>query len=427
MGCSKPKEVDLELGADPDSRIADTLAYVRKTLVEAPYGWKAYVTTEYSGGYGFYMQFGEDDRVKMVADLTDQSSSEVKESTYRIRQIMAATLSFDTYTYLTMLQDPDPSVFGGERGKGMGSDVEYDYVKTHGDTLFFEGRKFYKPLVLVKAKKAESEGYVNGAYKTAINKFNTLLSNFKNPYVIIDDKNLAITVDEKGKSTTAFGIDGKGVQESSANYYYTLEGLNIEGRLLIFDKEIQKMMIKGDKLFVVDTTGKEYEIKDSNVPVLPLKFTIGTGYKNFFIDYQKIYPGTIGVGAEVLGRFWEYMPLSESQAPEGRKRYWFNPAQVTMRFQESNETLYFDFKVWQGTNNWTDTYKFNYIRNDDNSLTFNRSGNGTINYVDLDFAEWSSYIDKQTFDVEYYEANGHVYAKFSSRASVPFIFTTIIL
>jgi len=52
FGCSKPKEMDLIFG-NPDERISDTLLYVKKTLVDAPHGWKAYTTTEISkGGYG---------------------------------------------------------------------------------------------------------------------------------------------------------------------------------------------------------------------------------------------------------------------------------------------------------------------------------------------------------------------------------------
>ncbi|MNY20729.1 hypothetical protein D3C86_1542290 [compost metagenome] len=64
ISCSKPKEVDPIFG-DPTQRIADTLAYVKNTLVAAPNGWKAFTTTSISkGGYGFYMQFSENDRLK---------------------------------------------------------------------------------------------------------------------------------------------------------------------------------------------------------------------------------------------------------------------------------------------------------------------------------------------------------------------------
>ena len=168
IGCSKTKEVDLVLGADPDARISDTLMFVKKTLVEAPNGWKAYTNTNLAGGYGFYMDFAENDRLKMIADLTSTSAKDIKESTYRIRQIMGATLSFDTYNYLTMLQDPNPNSFDGVAGKGLESDVEYEYLKTHGDTVFFSGRRFKNPLTFVKATAEEKAKYVNAGYLQAI-------------------------------------------------------------------------------------------------------------------------------------------------------------------------------------------------------------------------------------------------------------------
>ncbi|OOG19745.1 hypothetical protein BWD42_07540 [Sphingobacterium sp. CZ-UAM] len=167
LGCSKAKEEDRLLG-DPDERIADTLAYVKNALVAAPYGWKAVLSTDLSGGYGFYMQFAANDRVSMLADLDNETMNELKESTYRVRQIMAATLSFDTFTYLTMLEDPDPGVFGGERGKGYGSDIEFNYEKTSGDTLFFEGRKFKKSLYLIKASAAEQKAYLENKLQTSV-------------------------------------------------------------------------------------------------------------------------------------------------------------------------------------------------------------------------------------------------------------------
>lgn len=296
MSCSKPKEVELELGGDPDSRISDTLAYVKKTLVDAPYGWKASLTTEYSGGYGFYMQFGANDRVKMIADLDNRTSLEVKESTYRVRQIMAATLSFDTYTYLTMLQDPDPSVFGGQAGKGMGSDIEYDYVKTHGDTLFFDGRKFHKPLILVKAKEDEQKAYLENGFGVNRNSFLDFLNS--NSYLNISvpsiEGKIEVVFSDENKTFSFTYISEGEISALEGKFNYDLGGLNFAEPIKLNGISFLKAKLSNGKLVLIDSFNKEYEVQQSPVPVLPI--TAFFGYRDTYNAIQvegPVMPGGI--------------------------------------------------------------------------------------------------------------------------------------
>src|SRR5699024_326310 len=109
-----------------DERVADTLNYLKSTLASSENGWFGYTSTNKSGSYSFYIDFKQNDRLEMLSDLNNVSAQEARESTYRIRQIMSATLSFDTYNYITMLQDPAPSTIGGEAGKGLESDIEFE-------------------------------------------------------------------------------------------------------------------------------------------------------------------------------------------------------------------------------------------------------------------------------------------------------------
>jgi len=293
MSCTKPKEVELELGADPDSRVSDTLAYVRKTLVEAPYGWKASLTTEYSGGYGFFMQFGDNDRVKMVADLNDATSSELKESTFRVRQIMAATLSFDTYTYLTMLQDPTPGSYGGQPGKGMGSDIEFDYVKSSGDTLFFQGRKFYKPLTLVKAKESEANKYDSKGYLNAIAKNKAFFK--KNPLtsVIVGDVEAEIAFVFSSKKMSVIVANSDGTFSSSfADFCSTIDGFEIIGGTLINNVQIKRFIWKDENsLVAIDKDGKEYPLKINSSSVVPYLTALGTSFSTITVPNATSYNG----------------------------------------------------------------------------------------------------------------------------------------
>lgn len=290
ISCSKPKEVELILGADPDSRIADTLAYVKKTLVEAPFGWKASLSTEYSGGYGFYMQFAENDRITMVADLNDQTSLKLKESTYRVRQIMTTTLSFDTYTYLTMLQDPNPDTYGGQAGKGMGSDVEFDYVKTHGDTLFFEGRKFLKPLTLVKGKNADKEAYLNNGFDKSRSSFINFLN--ANPYLNITipsiEGKIEVVFSDESRTFSFTSVSDGEISTVEGKYNYDIGGLNFVEPIILNGISFVNAKFEKNKLVLNDSNNKQYEVSISSVPVLPI--TAFFGYRDTYNAIQVVGP-----------------------------------------------------------------------------------------------------------------------------------------
>ncbi|MDF2853108.1 MAG: hypothetical protein K0S31_3793 [Sphingobacterium multivorum] len=404
MSCTKPKEVELELGADPDSRVSDTLAYVRKTLIDAPYGWKASLTTEYSGGYGFYMQFGSNDRIKMVADLNDNTASVPKESTYRIRQIMAATLSFDTYTYLTMLQDPTPSTFGGQAGKGMGSDVEFDYVKTHGDTLFFEGRKFQKPLKLVKATKIEQESYMGGGYEEAVNKFKNYFAN--NPFskLSIGDTQFEFGFDYKGKSTTleARNSDGSFSTLDAAVFAFTLNGIEFVKGLPYKDVILKEIIWEGSSLIAVDKNGKKYSVNKSNAPFRQLYEVIGTKYSELVSDYKSYLPGTSADGLTILKRFHDGLG-------NGAAGFYFNYGYMDLNWEKDKGivTLIGFSSQNGGTSGWETKIVYDYTFNETTkAFTFKLKQGASGGYVGGIMDKMDSFLKTNSFTLEYYVANG---------------------
>lgn len=423
VSCSKPKEVELELGSDPDSRIADTLAYVRKTLVDAPFGWKAALTTEYSGGYGFFMQFGDNDRVKMVADLTDQTSSDVKESTYRIRQIMAATLSFDTYTYLTMLQDPNPGSYGGQPGKGMGSDVEFDYVKSSGDTLFFQGRKFYKPLILVKAKESEASKYNSKGYLNAIAKNKTFFK--KNPLtsIVVDgvEAEIAFGFSTKKMSMVIANSDGT-FSSSFADFCSTIDGFEIIGEALVNNVQIKRFIWKDENSFVgVDNEGKEYPVKINSSSVVPYLTALGTSFSTIAVPDATTYNG------------WSTdFATRRAQAKAGIGRWSFSTGSIILhtidfKFQVVNNKMSVAFNTTTGTNKFVLTYNYTYTVDNGKfkfSLSGTPGGNEGAIYNDVRYL-LQERINTDTFELGYFvnSETGEVMSQFRSMEHPDFYFT----
>ncbi|MGE8290498.1 MAG: DUF4302 domain-containing protein [Sphingobacterium sp.] len=419
FSCTKPKGVDVLIG-DPTERVADTLAYLKKTLVDAPDGWKAYLSTAYSGGYGFYMKFDQDDRMKMIADLTDESSSVVKESTYRIRQIMNATLSFDTYNYITMLEDPNPDAYGGQAGKGMGSDVEFDYIKTVGDSLFFEGRKFKKALVLVKASNTESKEYLNKGYSNAIKATNEFFTNNQNSYIEVDGLKYQISINSGTKEVGAMTIlPGNKVVSTTTNFYYTLDGFgcamdslanfgkaNVISKLKVGKINIVKIANEGGKYFAIDENNKKYEIKNSIQPLVPLHLLIGSKYVGVYLDYKVLLPGTSADGTTIINRYFNGLANGTP--------YYFNCGYFSLQWDKNNNRINLVGFTSQSNCNsgWNTTIGYNYTLDEETGIfKLTKRSEATGGYAANILDQLDDFLINSSFKLEYYVDGSNVYGK----------------
>src|SRR4028118_344546 len=121
------KDVDPAFDKSPDQRLTETLAAYEQQLVNAPNGWKAYVyptgvgvTPSDIGGFTFYMKFTNANRVSMMSDFDNTTSTVARESSYRLKALQQPTLIFDTYSYIHTIADPDPNVSFGWYGREIG-------------------------------------------------------------------------------------------------------------------------------------------------------------------------------------------------------------------------------------------------------------------------------------------------------------------
>src|ERR1044071_2811889 len=145
-------------------RIGAQVDSVKSMLTTAPNGWIGTLTTGLGGGYGFYMIFDAAENVTMYADLNNTSASTAKQSQYRVKADMGADLVFDTYTYISLLNDPTPSVFGGSGRNGFNSDIEFTYDHSTADSLVFIGKRYRQVFRLVKATADQKSRYTAGEY-----------------------------------------------------------------------------------------------------------------------------------------------------------------------------------------------------------------------------------------------------------------------
>lgn len=285
------KDDKLVDGKRPEERITEDLEKYKKELLSSTNGWKGFLYTDaVGGGYNFYLDFKENDRVTMRADYDADYAGEAFESTYQIKQVMAPTLTFDTYSYLHLLTDPNPDKFGGLEGTGYGSDFEFEIREQKGDTLKLVGKKRNTPLTLIKATAADKAFYTSSAFPTMVDDLNDYLA--ANPFLyFLDPKNNAQKVQITANAdvsvrTIAFNTLKEGVLSGAKVPLSFYTSGFLFGKVLNFSGTNYQSLDfnpESKKLFVNTSTGTKIEVINSSSAIIPLHELIGNSVNSLYI------------------------------------------------------------------------------------------------------------------------------------------------
>ncbi|MDQ8004633.1 MAG: DUF4302 domain-containing protein [Pedobacter sp.] len=279
-------EVEEAFYASSEKRMQDTLEFIRKQLTSAPHGWKGGLTTGLKGGFGFYFNFDADQNVDMLSDYSTASGNDVKKSTYRVSATNTAALLFDTYNYISLLQDPVPGVAGGTSGQGYRSDVEFIYTGHRGDSLFFKGKKYEHPFTLVKTSQIEKDAYLSGG----INLYQTNFANvFNNNYSYAyyndgSNENLAVEIDWTGKRVRFITVNSTGEATAifASPFYYTASELSLVRKYYASykGKAIKALKYEDNGILLMFTDGTTGKLASQTTPVY--KFDLAFDYNKPF-------------------------------------------------------------------------------------------------------------------------------------------------
>ncbi|MBC6109073.1 DUF4302 domain-containing protein [Pedobacter fastidiosus] len=290
-GCKKD-EILVD-GERPEERVTEALTKYNDLLTGSAFGWKAYLYPSGGGGYSFYLNFTKSNRVTMFADLDYGPAQTSMESSYRMKAMQAPTLSFDTYNYMHILADPNPSVFGGVAGYGVYSDFEFAVDKQVGDTLKLNGKFLDSKLILVKATQAEQTSYNSkGLFNSVSNTVNYTSAN-PNLYVFLGDATKIQTSIDVYNKVFSLTYESNGeVITTSTGFAFTLTGIILQDPLYYKGKKISELTwdsVKGVYYTIVD--GARVEIVISPTPILPLHLLIGINYTTITAPNGTTYPG----------------------------------------------------------------------------------------------------------------------------------------
>ncbi|MCX2452374.1 DUF4302 domain-containing protein [Pedobacter sp. PLR] len=308
--CKKGSEDLMIDGKMPELRSQESLKTYSEALTSAKNGWAAYLFTEGGGGYGFYMDFNDQDRVKMLAEIDAGTATNLMESTYRLKAVMGPSLLFDTYNYLHLLADPNEDVIGGTSGVGFKSDFEFEFSAIKGDTIKLVGKKRRSDLFLLKLNAEQQDFYLKGGLKPLTAGLTNYFNVNKNLYITGNNEiskiqfsvNMALNVKKAFFTWVENGL----VKTAEAPFAYTTNGMFFNKPLVFND--IAFKTITWDKtknqLIATTTTGKQIEILRGDLPIIPLHILMGTDrFKSitvFSTPYQTWSPGFVDMRATMV-------------------------------------------------------------------------------------------------------------------------------
>lgn len=415
QSCKKTSFV-AKFDKSPETRMADSIAFVKKTLTTAPNGWIVVTPVFFGGGYGFYMSFDDSMNVTMYSDLIDQFASTPYTSHTRVRADLGVALTFDSYNYITELNNPDNNV-----RDGYGGDVDYIYDHTNGDSIVFLGKRYRQPLAFIKATKEQQTAYqAAGGYLKAIQAFKDFFTANQNAYILLDD-GTKISIEPNssndlnaGKRITLTALNPKGeISSAIAKFAFTIDQMAIlDSGVNIAGLQFKKIAWKDANTLVIYTNDdKEYVIKNSPAPILPLYMLMGVKYSSLNGIYKTINPGTSTDGANILNYY--YNNLSGSILD-----YSFNWGAISLQWDLANQRVSFVGFCSQngGSSGWTTTIVYTYTMDNDGNYTFTKFSAASGGYVAKIMTALDNFLTSNTVKLGYYIDPGtnNVYGQLGS-------------
>jgi len=436
FSCRK-SEVDILLG-NPENRITDSIQKVNTILLSAKEGWIAKLNTGSAGGFGFYMNFKDDGSLEMLMDGNDflaakhASAKTFGKSTFRVKHVMNITLLFDTYNYITLLQDPVGSVANGEAGKGLKSDVEFEVLRSFPDSVILRGKKYLNSLILVPATAAQKQAYTAGEFPTTIQNALAFFDPIKSAYFNIDIKGkqqavqVGLNFATKKLDLTTLDQEKEALSFLQLPFAFSIDAIQIIDPLAFAGYTFEKIKIQDGAYFIVDNKGGEYPLIRSDEQIIPIRYSIGESIS------ELVLPGPYSFASRLPLASWsaDYTKEWRSFISQAASSYSLTIANAAYVFDKVNSRINVEMQMYQNNGRFLANMQYNYSFDTNSNLKFSAfsSLNSNANLL-VPFLNNSIHkrMLSDTFSLGYdVDPNFGKLVKFTSIEHPEFYFTLII-
>ncbi|MBL0740549.1 DUF4302 domain-containing protein [Chryseolinea lacunae] len=229
----------------PDQRAQAELDQYNTLLMNAPNGWKASLYTGTGAGYFYYFDFKPGGQVTMLSDFNEETAGEPMETTWALKALQRATLSFTTYSYIHLPADPDGNVNNGLPGSGLLSDFEFAIVRTAGDSVVMKGVQHSAELVLVKASAEEQSAIVGDRILDLLQETSAYLTAFNGYRLTLPDQTvvpMALSIPQKLVSFQYIDSDGTTIKSPRTSYTFSINGIVLKAPITIHGFSVHALL-----------------------------------------------------------------------------------------------------------------------------------------------------------------------------------------
>ncbi len=403
VSCQKV-EVEPLFSGTANQRTTEALNAYKKVLTDAPYGWKAsyYPNSGTEGGYSFYLKFTTDGQVAMYSDLFYLSAAQSFTSTYQVKALAVPSLVFDTYNYLHLLVDPDPSVWGGTVGQGYSADQELAFKKATTDSVILEGNIYKTKMVLTPITQAENASLTNGAlYTTVSQSYNYYYVNNKFTSLVLPNGQVVdLSVNMGNKIFTYYFIYNNSLYGGYSAYYFTTTGIHLQNPITILNYTFQDMYWDNSaKVYYITINNTRINLRQTTKPAMPFRYAIGS-----------LFSG-INFGPTVLNQDPSYTSIYNSIKAEISRLSTTAPTRelndINMYFSSDGGVCAFGFKYTRSTSSFEGLiyYQVNYSGG---NYTFTYLGSDISSIVEAGAAAFTDIIENDNFSFDFDPNNGRI-------------------
>lgn len=370
------KKMDNIFNESTDYRLQQKIDHYQELLTGTPNGWILTINTKYGGIYRLWMNFTKEGRVFMLSDMNQTAASIVTESGYRLNNIRTIILLFDTGSYLANIADPQPSVSGGEAGKGQGSDFDWYIEEEDNGMLLLSGRYNKVRATLIPATPDQVQQVVEGGLYTVHQRLKNYIKTVISPAIHIDNNTLSLNIESR-KVSYQYLLDNVLISKE-IDSWVDLDGL-IQGKENGTIRLLEPLTVNGKNIIAFQWNENErkyeavtddnsiYPLYDHKQPVLPFRF----GYDK---EYNFIKVAKNELTGSLIDPFLSdvYDRIVDSVATlSGRKLQSFNiQCKFDQNLVKERMTLTINYTNAAGTSNYSAVYAANVERTNEGFVRF---------------------------------------------------------
>jgi hypothetical protein len=418
LGCRK--EDDPVFPKSADERLNEVLTAYRTQLTGAQYGWKAMLFPK-EGGYFFHFKFSDKDVVDMLSDVDPSTTYQANQSTWRLKALQRPALMFDTYSYLHLLSDPNPNMYGGEQGKGFYSDFEFSFESASPDTIHLSGNFNGSELVLIRATKEEEDAYNAEVMSNIMQATNAYNSSHAFPYLKMSDgRKLATSININTKVFSASYLDEKNeIVTLNSAFLFTTKGIYLKDPIKYGNDQFHELLwdaVKKTYYIMVGTT--RIDMENSATAIIPLYMTMGVDY-----SAMVVLPDPLpGQSPDFVSAYQEAVTGIDNSG------YNIHLKNIFYKFDKKKKTMVINIRLWRGTIQYIGNYSFDWAMDANGISSFvftNADGNAGL--IQDEMLPLLIPMISSSFKMDFFNAGGDMLGGMYSLDDPGFFFTGILI